>query len=164
VDATLTGGGEAAARAGELTLMVGAETRDFERCLPVFQKMATNVVHIGPPGSGAKAKIINNFVVISSMAALREALDVATGIGISEEVMCDIFKSGRMASSWMSQHWNDVRGMEDAHEGGNMVPSAVGSMRKMAGLAREANKNCSMHVHMEQVLQTLTNGVTRPNS
>ena len=37
---------------GTLTIMVGGEASDLEQALPALQALGTNVIHVGPVGSG----------------------------------------------------------------------------------------------------------------
>ncbi len=73
VDAPVAGSKNAAA-AGELNFMVGASPAAFERVRPVLQPMSKNIVHLGPSGSGALVKLVNNFMSGVQVAALAEAM------------------------------------------------------------------------------------------
>ncbi len=161
LEATLSGGGEQAARLGELTMMIGGSDALLERVRPLLSAMATNIFHIGPIGAASNAKFINNFVVVTEMAAIREALEVAASIGIDEETMLGIFNAGRMATSWKTQNWQAVREMEKAHDGGNMAGSARKDMEVMAQLASAGGTIAPLAGFMEQLLPSLRNGLTR---
>jgi 3-hydroxyisobutyrate dehydrogenase len=73
VDAPVTGSKLAAAN-GELNFLVGASAAVLERIRPVLQPMSRSIVHLGPVGSGALTKLVNNFVCGAQLAALAEAL------------------------------------------------------------------------------------------
>lgn len=73
VDAPVTGS-KGAAAAGELNFLVGATAESFARVEPVLRPMSRSVTHLGPPGSGAFVKLVNNFVAGVQVAAFAEAL------------------------------------------------------------------------------------------
>ncbi len=51
LDAPVTGG-DKGAREAKLTILVGGEKEDFERALPYFRLMGTNIRHMGMAGCG----------------------------------------------------------------------------------------------------------------
>ena len=73
VDAPVTGSKQAAA-AGELNFFVGASVESFARVRPVLEPMSRSVNHLGPVGSGASVKLMNNFLCGVHVAAFAEAL------------------------------------------------------------------------------------------
>ena len=81
-------GGTAGAKAGTLTLMVGGETEVFERCKPVLNSFATNVVHVGEAvGQGQAVKAINQLLVGVHMCATAEAFTLARQCGLDLQKM-----------------------------------------------------------------------------
>jgi 3-hydroxyisobutyrate dehydrogenase len=73
LDAPVTGS-KVHAEAGELTFMVGGEMAHLERVQPVLLAMSKGIIHLGPVGSGALFKLINNFVCGVQLASLAEAV------------------------------------------------------------------------------------------
>lgn len=73
VDAPVTGS-KGAAAAGELNFLVGATADGFERVRGVLHPMSRSITHLGPTGSGALVKLVNNFVAGVQVAAFAEAL------------------------------------------------------------------------------------------
>ena len=76
---------------GKLTIMVGGEAADLERAQPVFEQLATRVVHIGPLGSGASLKLAVNVLIFGLNQALAEALVLAERAGVDRAVAYDFF-------------------------------------------------------------------------
>lgn len=72
VDAPVTGSKPAAA-AGELNFLVGGTETALEKIRPAFAAMGRNVIHLGPTGSGAFVKLVNNFVAGVQVTAFAEA-------------------------------------------------------------------------------------------
>jgi len=52
-------GGDTGAKAGTLTMMVGASEDDFEQAMPLLSALGTNITHCGPVGSGQAVKLCN---------------------------------------------------------------------------------------------------------
>ncbi|HET7128041.1 MAG TPA: NAD(P)-dependent oxidoreductase [Gaiellaceae bacterium] len=75
-------GGAAAAEKGALTLMVGGDASALERVRPILQTFSTGVHHMGAPGSGHTAKVLNNFLNGVSLAATAEVMVAAKQAGL----------------------------------------------------------------------------------
>jgi 3-hydroxyisobutyrate dehydrogenase len=75
VDAPVTGSKMQAA-AGELFFLVGGTERGLARVRPALDAMGKTVVHLGPVGSGALVKLINNFLAGVQAASLAEAIAI----------------------------------------------------------------------------------------
>jgi 3-hydroxyisobutyrate dehydrogenase len=93
-------GGDVGAKAGTLSIMVGGKDEVFQRCLPVFQAMGKNIIHIGPHGAGQTTKLCNQIAVAVNMLAGCEAIMLAAKSGIDPKKMLDAISAGA-ASSWM---------------------------------------------------------------
>lgn len=92
-------GGPAGAMAGTLGIMVGGERAVFEQVRPVLDAMGKTIVHLGPTGSGAVAKLINNLLVGVHQRALIEMLLVGQGAGVDLDALHQVLmgSSGRSA-------------------------------------------------------------------
>jgi 3-hydroxyisobutyrate dehydrogenase len=75
IDAPVTGSKNQAA-AGELTFLVGAADDALERIRPALAAMGRTIIHLGPTGSGALVKLINNFLCGVQAASLAEAVAI----------------------------------------------------------------------------------------
>lgn len=75
-------GGEVGAKAASLTIMVGGPAAEFERALPLFQKLGKNITLIGDQnGAGQTCKIANQIIVALNIEAVAEALVFASKAG-----------------------------------------------------------------------------------
>lgn len=97
VDCPVTGLPDAAA-AGRLTLFVGALLPDLEALRPVFDVIATEVVHFGPVGAGNAYKLIVNLMGSIQIAALAEGLVVAERAGLDLDQVVRTLARGGSAS------------------------------------------------------------------
>ncbi len=92
-------GGEGGAIAGTLSIMVGGETEVFTTCLPIFQAMGKNIIHVGGTGTGQLTKLCNQIAVAVTNLAMNEALVFAAKAGVNLEKMHQAI-SGGAAGSW----------------------------------------------------------------
>ncbi|MGQ9686825.1 MAG: NAD(P)-dependent oxidoreductase [Thiobacillaceae bacterium] len=76
-------GGEAGARAGTLSIMVGGPAEAFAQVQPLFRVLGRNIVHVGETGAGQVAKACNQIVVSATLMGVAEALTFARRQGVS---------------------------------------------------------------------------------
>jgi 3-hydroxyisobutyrate dehydrogenase len=82
LDAPVSGGPSGAAE-GTLTMMIGGEEIDFAMARPVLEAMSTRTVHVGPPGAGNIAKLVNNLLVAAHLVTTGEAMRLSESAGLS---------------------------------------------------------------------------------
>jgi 2-hydroxy-3-oxopropionate reductase len=92
-------GGEPKAIDGTLAIMVGGKQDIFDRVLPLFQTMGSSAVLTGPIGAGNVTKLANQIMVAVNIAAMGEALVLATKAGLNPEVVFNAVKGGLAGSS-----------------------------------------------------------------
>jgi 3-hydroxyisobutyrate dehydrogenase len=97
LDAPVTGS-KLQAAAGELNFLVGGDSAALEKARPVFAAMSKTVVHLGPTGSGAMVKLINNFVCGVQVAALAEALTMIERSGLDRARALEVLANGAPGS------------------------------------------------------------------
>jgi 3-hydroxyisobutyrate dehydrogenase len=97
LDAPVTGS-RMQAEAGQLSFLVGGSDETLERALPVLKAMSKEIVHLGPLGSGAKMKLINNFLCGVQVASLAEGLTWIERSGLNREKALTVLKSGAPGS------------------------------------------------------------------
>jgi 3-hydroxyisobutyrate dehydrogenase len=127
IDAPMTGGANIAARDGTLTFMIGGDPAVVERARPVLEAMSTSIFHVGGLGTGAAAKIINNFLAVSQTMLVREALRLAASAEISEEEILGIVNRGGVGSSWQTINWQRIKDQEAGYTTGRAGMVAMSS-------------------------------------
>ena len=75
-------GGEIGAINASLSIMVGGQSDDFQRALPVLQCLGENITHIGDHGAGQVAKACNQILVAQTMNAVAEAFLLAQSAAV----------------------------------------------------------------------------------
>lgn len=89
---------------GTLSIMVGADPAVFARLAPLLAMMARDVTHCGPVGSGQLAKILNNMVLVQTVAALSEAVAVAQREGMDAASLLGVLGKGSADSFALRNH------------------------------------------------------------
>lgn len=89
VDAPMAGP-PAAARAGQLLVMVGGDPADVDAARPVLETYARRVVHCGPSGSGTTMKLVLMAPMAVYFAGLAEGLAIGGQLGLDRAMMLDV--------------------------------------------------------------------------
>lgn len=100
LDATLTGSSREAA-AGELVVTAGGRAEAFRACEGLFASFARRWFHVGPWGSGARAKLAVNLVLGLNRAALAEGLGFARRCGLEPAAVLEVLRGSTAYSRVM---------------------------------------------------------------
>ena len=92
-------GGEPKAIEGTLAIMAGGQKETFERGQPILQNMGSSVTLTGRVGAGNVTKLANQIMVACNIAAMGEALALATRAGLDPEVVFNAVKGGLAGST-----------------------------------------------------------------
>ena len=97
LDAPVTGS-RTQAEGGQLTFLVGGPAEALEAATPILEAMSKEIIHLGPIGSGAKMKLINNFLCGVQVASLAEAMAWIERSGLDRDRALAVLKSGAPGS------------------------------------------------------------------
>lgn len=97
LDAPVTGTKPHAAN-GELVFLVGGSAEAVDLAHPVFSVLGRETIHLGPVGSGALMKLINNFICGVQAASLAEGLSLIHAGGLDRAKAVSILTSGAPGS------------------------------------------------------------------
>jgi 2-hydroxy-3-oxopropionate reductase len=97
-------GGEVGAKAASLTIMVGGSQADFDRAIPVFEKMGKNVTLVGGNGIGQTTKVANQIIVALTIEAVGEAMVFASKAGADPEKVRAALMGGLASSRILEVH------------------------------------------------------------
>ncbi len=92
LDATISGSSEQIRRR-EGTLLVGATPDDFARHQDLLAAVSHRVYHLGPPGSGCRAKLASNLVLGLNRLALAEGLVFAERLGLDLSAFLEVIRN-----------------------------------------------------------------------
>ena len=107
--------------------MVGGDAETFAACSDIFALIGSQTFYTGPPGTGARMKLVTNLVLGLNRAALAEGLAFAESIGLDPALSLAVMRGSLAYSRIMdtkgermvrrdfapdarlSQHLKDVR-------------------------------------------------------
>ncbi|QWU46640.1 NAD(P)-dependent oxidoreductase [Bacillus sp. NP247] len=92
-------GGDVGAKEARLAIMVGGENEVYDKCLPLFEKLGTNIQLQGPAGSGQHTKMCNQIAIASNMIGVCEAVAYAKKAGLNADKVLESISTGA-AGSW----------------------------------------------------------------
>jgi 3-hydroxyisobutyrate dehydrogenase/2-hydroxy-3-oxopropionate reductase len=72
---------------GKWALPVGGDPAELEKCLPVLNLLATQIMPIGESGSGNKIKLLNQLMFGAINAMTAEMMAISQKVGISPELL-----------------------------------------------------------------------------
>jgi 3-hydroxyisobutyrate dehydrogenase len=135
VDAPVSGG-QAGAEAGTLSVMAGGDPGPFAKAAPVMAAYAKAITHIGGPGCGQLAKMVNQICIAGVVQGLAEATHFAKAAGLDTDAVLGAVSKGAAQSWQMENRWKTMV------EGRFDFGFAVDWMRKDLGLVLdEARSN-----------------------
>lgn len=128
------GGTPVQAEAGQLSTMVGASEATFARIQPVLSAWAATITHLGPPGTGHKMKLLNNFLSLGYAAIYAEALSLSNKVGITTAQFDKVIRGGRMDCGFYQTFMGyAVEGNREAHR--FTLTNALKDMRYLESMA-----------------------------
>jgi 3-hydroxyisobutyrate dehydrogenase len=97
LDAPVTGS-KRQAEDGALNFLVGGDASVVDSAKVLFATMGRGHVHVGPAGSGALLKLINNFMCGVQVASLAEAIAMAERAGLDVQQAGEVLAAGSPGS------------------------------------------------------------------
>ncbi|MGI8878772.1 MAG: NAD(P)-dependent oxidoreductase [Candidatus Limnocylindria bacterium] len=97
-------GGERGAIEGTLSVMVGGDSAELERAMPVLRAMSSRIVHVGGSSAGQVTKAVNQLVVVGTIQIVAEALVLAAKAGVSPAKVREALLGGFAQSRILDAH------------------------------------------------------------
>jgi 3-hydroxyisobutyrate dehydrogenase-like beta-hydroxyacid dehydrogenase len=139
-----------AAESGSLRIVVGGSDEAYERWAPVLQAMGTSL-HVGPLGSGAGIKLVNNGSILAMAVAAGEALALADSLGFSQEVALEVLSQTPIGAII---EWKRAQ-----IESGHYPPRfKLGLARKDEGLVVEAGRRGGLDLSVARAAEAALQG------
>jgi 3-hydroxyisobutyrate dehydrogenase len=140
VDAPVSGG-QPAASAGRLLVMVGGDPEAVERCRPVFATFGDPVVHLGPLGAGQVTKLLNNTLFTAHLAVAASLLGLGADLNVDTGRLAQVLGHG-IAASFALARVADGGGTL-ARIGGHAGPLLAKDVRLTVAVAEAAGLDVS---------------------
>ncbi len=166
-------GGEPKAIDGSLAVMVGGPQETFDAVKDVLAVMGGSITRVGDIGSGNTTKLANQIMVALHIAAMSEAMVLATKAGVDPEVVFKAIRGGLAGSTVLDAkmplvlegnfkpgfrielHIKDLmNALDTAHALGVPVPLSAGVMEIMQALKVDG-KQADDHGGMIQFYEKL---------
>jgi len=166
-------GGQPKAIDGTLSVMVGGPQEVFDRCYDLMKAMAGSVVRTGDIGAGNVTKLANQVIVALNIAAMSEALVLATKAGVEPELVYKAIRGGLAGSTVLDAkaplvmdrkfapgfrinlHIKDLANVLDtSHELGVALPLTAAVMEMMQALKTDGQgeaDHCSLGQDYEKM-------------
>ena len=166
-------GGQPKAVDGTLSVMAGGAQEVFDACFPVMKAMAGSVVRTGDIGAGNITKLANQIIVALNIAAMSEALVLASKAGVEPELVWQAIRGGLAGSTVLDAkaplvldrkfqpgfrvnlHIKDLGNVLDtAHELGVALPLTASVMEMMQAIRADGQgdeDHCSLVKHYEKL-------------
>ena len=139
LDAPVTGG-DAGAKAGTLTILVGGDQETFEKCRPLFEAMGKNIYYEGKAGNGQHTKMCNQIAIAGALSGACEALAYAKAVGMDPAHMLESISTGAAGSAQLSNV--AARILKDDYAPGFFIKHFIKDMK----LADEEAVNAGAHL------------------
>src|SRR5699024_5855316 len=92
-------GGDIEVKNATLSIKIDSEQHVFDTLLPLFNKLAENIILQGPAGAGQHTKMSNQITIASNMIGVSEAVIYAKQAGLDPIRVLDSITTGA-AGSW----------------------------------------------------------------
>ena len=152
VDAPVSGG-EAGAKAGTLSIMVGGDDEPAAKAIEVLKACGTPV-HCGPLGAGEVVKACNQMIVGVTMAALAEAALLAEGAGVDVALMYSMLAKGWGGSAVLNAKHPKVEQRDYSNTGA--AKFMVKDLKIALGEAAASSRTLPISSKALQIYQGLT--------
>ena len=139
LDAPVTGG-DAGAKAGTLTILVGGDQETFEKCRSLFEAMGKNIYYEGKAGNGQHTKMCNQIAIAGALSGACEALAYAKAVGMDPAHMLESISTGAAGSAQLSNVASRI--LKDDYAPGFFIKHFIKDMK----LADEEAVNAGAHL------------------
>ena len=137
----------------ECLFMVGADDHDFEQARPMLEAMGTDIHHCGPPGSGIRTKLVNNYLAITSCQMNAEALALTQRFGLDLEKTLEVIHGTTATNGQLKVNYatkvlsGDIEPgfqIDLAHKDLSLVMTAASAGRVPMAIGAAARESLSM--------------------
>jgi 3-hydroxyisobutyrate dehydrogenase len=101
-------GGQAGAENGQLAIMCGGSDAAFAAAQSIMQAYGARIVHVGGPGAGQSAKMVNQICIAGTVQGLSEAIRFAQAAELDMDKVFEAVSAGAAQSWQMLNRWNTM--------------------------------------------------------
>jgi 3-hydroxyisobutyrate dehydrogenase-like beta-hydroxyacid dehydrogenase len=127
-------GGPAQVAAGAARLLVGGPRACYDALRPLFEDLASGSTYCGEdPGSSTTLKVVNNYLLMGSLAVLADAVALAEGAGLDPALLEEFLRSSPMVPAGLHNRLDDL--LHGSHDGWFAAVLGAKDVRLAAELA-----------------------------
>ena len=146
-------GGEPKAIDGTLSVMCGGKKEIWDKYYDLIKTMAGSVVYVGPLGSGNVAKLANQMIVASNIAAVSEAFTFAKKAGADPELVYQAIRGGLAGSTVMDAKVPMM--LDGNYKPGFRIDLHIKDLNNVLNAAHAINMPVPMSAQMMEIMQEL---------
>lgn len=146
-------GGEPAAIAGTIAVMVGGKKESFDKYDGLLMTMASSVTYVGEVGAGNVTKLANQMIVAINIAAVSEALSLATKAGVDPELVYEAIKGGLAGSNVLNQKAPKILAQDFAP--GFRIELHIKDLQNALDAAHESSVSVPLTSQLMEIMQSL---------
>ncbi|HDQ45374.1 MAG TPA: 2-hydroxy-3-oxopropionate reductase [bacterium] len=146
-------GGEPKAVDGTLAIMAGGPREIFDRVKDILGVMGATVTHVGEIGSGNTAKLANQIIVALNIAAMSEAMVLATRAGVDPEKVFQAIRGGLAGSTALEAKMPLI--LDGQFKPGFRIELHLKDIRNVLDTARKLDAPVILSEKMMEILRSL---------
>jgi 3-hydroxyisobutyrate dehydrogenase-like beta-hydroxyacid dehydrogenase len=121
--------------AGKLAIFAGGTEDVVERVTPLLARLGT-VLHVGPAGSGARAKLVANATLVGVIVVIGEAIALGRELGLGDEMIRSVLgrtalaeQAGRRMDAIADGDYPPRFPLSLAHKDADLIHAVTGRLR-----------------------------------
>jgi 3-hydroxyisobutyrate dehydrogenase-like beta-hydroxyacid dehydrogenase len=146
VDAPMSGA-PIAAQECRLSFMLGGEPAHLQHLMPLFQAMGQAIFQLGGLSMGMRAKVLNNMVAASTVAAVRRAYGYAERMGLEQDQLRALMEKSS-GSTWFGNHFDSISWAGESYSPDNTMGILIKDVQSLIDEVQ-----ASQAVDFEQAVQ-----------
>lgn len=146
-------GGEPGAIAGTIAVMVGGQKETFDKYQDLMLSMSSSATYVGEVGAGNVTKLANQMIVAINIAAVSEALSLATKAGVDPALVYEAIKGGLAGSNVLNQKAPKILAQDFTP--GFRIELHIKDLQNALDAAHESNVSVPLTSQLMEVMQSL---------
>jgi 2-hydroxy-3-oxopropionate reductase len=146
-------GGEPKAIEGTLAIMVGGPQETFDQVKDILGVMGASVTRVGEIGSGNTTKLANQIIVALNIAAMGEAMILATKAGVDPEKVYQAIRGGLAGSTVLDAKMPLI--LDGNFKPGFRIELHIKDLMNALDTAKELDSPAILSEKVMEIMQTL---------
>lgn len=146
-------GGEEGAISGNLAIMCGGDSKDFEKASELFDIIGKSKTLVGGSGSGSAAKLVNQVIVNMNIATISEAFVMAKKLGVDPQKVYEAIRGGLAGSRVLDDKMHRI--IERDFEPGGSITINFKDINNVVDSASDVNCPVPFTSQLQQIMRSL---------